>query len=324
MGGRPVGDGDAAERHHARRRHRPGLRRRHALRAVLLRTADRDDHPLADAGAVLLPGPRLHRLRVPREALRHQDADAREPAVPALARPVVRRHHRGAGRHSLDRARLEHHADDPGDRSADGALHDRRRRPGGHLDRRQADGRHHRRRARGRDRAARRTARRRERWRRAAGGGRRRTVEHGRLQLRLVADLHLLVGTARRPVPDAVVFRLRSEPGAALPDGEVGRRGPPVAADERVLQDPAAGAGAADRRAGVRLLPLQPAADAVQRQACGGDRARAHAPAEYQQLEAQFAARVHAASGRVGRVRVSGGDDGAARTRGFPRRRFGT
>ena len=31
----------------------------------------------------------------------------------------------------------------------------------------------------------------------------------------------------------------------------------------------------AHRRAGVRLLPVQPAADAVQRQACQGDRARA-------------------------------------------------
>ena len=30
------------------------------------------------AGAVLLPGPGLHGLRVPREALRRQDADARE------------------------------------------------------------------------------------------------------------------------------------------------------------------------------------------------------------------------------------------------------
>ena len=42
--------------------------------------------------------------------------------------------------------------------------------------------------------------------------------------LRLDADLHVLVGPARRPVPDAVVLRLRSEPGAALPDREVGGR----------------------------------------------------------------------------------------------------
>ena len=47
VGRRPVGDGDAAERDHAGRRDRTGLRRRHAVRAVLFRAADRDDHPVA-------------------------------------------------------------------------------------------------------------------------------------------------------------------------------------------------------------------------------------------------------------------------------------
>ena len=37
-----------------------------------------------------------------------------------------------------------------------------------------------------------------------------------------------------------------------------------VAADERVREDPAAGADPADRRAGLRVLPVHPAADAVQ------------------------------------------------------------
>ena len=35
----------------------------------LLRAADRDDHPVGDAGAVLLPVRRLHRLRIPRAAV---------------------------------------------------------------------------------------------------------------------------------------------------------------------------------------------------------------------------------------------------------------
>ena len=58
-------------------------------------------------------------------------------------------------------------------------------------------------------------------------------------------------------VPDAVVLRLRSEPGAALPDGEVGGRGAPVAADERLREDPAPAVDSAHRRAGVRVLPVQ-------------------------------------------------------------------
>ena len=45
--GRPVGDGDAAVRDHDDRHDRPGLRRRHALPAVLLRAAARDGHPVA-------------------------------------------------------------------------------------------------------------------------------------------------------------------------------------------------------------------------------------------------------------------------------------
>ena len=47
VGGRAVGDGDAAQRHHARRHDRPGLHRRHALHPVLFRPAARDDHPVA-------------------------------------------------------------------------------------------------------------------------------------------------------------------------------------------------------------------------------------------------------------------------------------
>ena len=95
-----------------------------------------------DGRAVLLPRRRLHRLRVPRAALRREDAHAHEPAVPALARPVVRR--RSSPRRpsilsivlgwNLTLTVLAIGA-------ADGALHDGRRRAGRDLDRRQADGR---------------------------------------------------------------------------------------------------------------------------------------------------------------------------------------
>ena len=63
---------------------------------------------------------------------------------------------------------------------------------------------------------------------------------------------------------DAVVFRLRSEPGAALPDGEIGGRSAALAADERLRQDPAPVADPHERRARLRVLPVPGAADAVQ------------------------------------------------------------
>ena len=81
----------------------------------------------------------------------------------------------------------------------------------------------------------------------------------------LTETIHALGRADRRPVPDAVLLRLRPEPGAALSDGEIDRRGPHVAPDERVLEDPAAGAGPAGRRLHLCLLHLPHAADAVQR-----------------------------------------------------------
>ena len=82
VGRRNLGDGDAAQRHHDDRHHRPGLHRRPALHPVLLRAAGRDDHPLADAGAVLLPLRRLHGVRVSRAAVRREDAQLHQPPVP--------------------------------------------------------------------------------------------------------------------------------------------------------------------------------------------------------------------------------------------------
>ncbi len=86
-------------------------------------------------------------------------------------------------------------------------------------------------------------------------------------------DVYVLVRHDRRPVPDAVVLRVRSEPGAALPHGEVGGRGASLAADERVRQDPAAVRDPADRRVHVHVLPVPAGADAVQRRPRSGSAA---------------------------------------------------
>ena len=150
----------------------------------------------------------------------------------------------------------------------------------------------------------------------AGAAGRLNTID---FTFRLDADLHVLVGPARRLVPDAVVFRLRSEPGAALPDGEVDRRGPSVAADERVLQDPSAGTRAAHRRAGLCLLPVQSAAHAVQRQACRRRLRRAHARRSISSSR-RSSRRPSPASGRLGDLRRSRCGRGWCRARGIPSR----
>ena len=108
----------------------------------------------------------------------------------------------------------------------------------------------------------------------AARGRRGREDAGARFPVRPDAEVHVLVRPDRRPVPVDVVLRLRPEPGAALSDGEVGEGRPAVAVHERVRQDSAAGADSADRRADVRVLPVQQGADAVQPRAAraGEDR----------------------------------------------------
>ena len=69
-----------------------------------------------------------------------EDAQLHQPAVPALARHVVRRRRLGAGGRAVARARLGHHRDGAGDHRAGGRLHDVRRRAGGDVDRRQDHG----------------------------------------------------------------------------------------------------------------------------------------------------------------------------------------
>ena len=164
--------------------------------------------------------------------------------------------------------------DGAGHLRADDRLHDDRRRAGGRVDRRQADVHRRRRDVGRRGHSALRHPAARQLRPGAAAGGRDRPAEGDRLQVRPARDLHVLVGDDRRAVPDAVVLRLRSEPGAAVPDGEVDRRGAAVAADERLREDSAAAADPDERRAGVRLLPVSDAADALQphvRRAGGGE-----------------------------------------------------
>ena len=139
-----------------------------------------------------------------------------------------------------------------------------------------------------------------------------------RLHVRPEQDLHVLVGPHRRPVPDAVVLRLRPEPGAALPHGEVGRRGAPVAADERLLQDPAAGPDPADRRADVRLLPVQPAARCCSTGCTTRRCAPARAPASTGRSSSEFTAAFEArrdAATALAAARRAGGAERARRAR---------
>ena len=264
MGGRHLGDGHAAQRHHDDRHDRAGLQRRHALRAVLLRAAGGDDHPVGDAGPVLLQLGRLHGVRVSRETVRREDPQLHQPAVPALARHVVRRGRRRACRRAVAGARPGPDRDLAADRDARRGLHDVRRRAGGHLDRRQDHGpgrllpvRRHR-------RGRRRLSVRRQHHRRPQDRWRNRTAADVRLQLRPDQPVHLLVGHDRRAVPVLLVLRHRPEPGAALSHRPVRQRGAQLAADECLLEDPDAGPRAPARRARVRVSRVQRAAAALQ------------------------------------------------------------
>ena len=148
----------------------------------------------------------------------------------------------GAGGRAVAGARLEPDGHGAGDRDAGRGLHDVRRRAGRDVDRREDHGPHRLRAVRGHRHGASSacppasgsaTA-----SSVAAATGRLRTL---RLLVRPHQPVHVLVGNDRRAVPVLLVLRHRSEPGAALPDGAVGRRGAALAADERVLEDSAAG-----------------------------------------------------------------------------------
>ena len=251
---------------------------RDGLRFVqFYRPAGRDADSLGDGRAVLLSRAGLHRLRVPGTAVRREDAHAHERAVPALARALLRRHHRRSRGHPVDCPAVEPDTDRARDRAADRRLHDVRRRAGRHVDRRETDGGH---------RGGRRSGHRRAGL--APSGGRDARPgpgdcrQHGpsagpRFPRVAHRDVHVLVRARRRAVPDARVLRLRPEPGAAVLHGQIRRRGPFVAHDERLREDPVPGADPPHGGARLLLLPVHAAAHAVQPAARGaraGERSR--------------------------------------------------
>ena len=252
VGGRLVGDGDAAVGDHDGQQHRPGLRRRHGPAAAVLRAADRDDHHRRSRSCRSSATP----TSTPPTSISSGRFDAKTRSFTALlflisrGMSTRRRHLRAGG----------------------GAVGDDRRRRqrrlrlllgvptaiytmfggvqavawtdvkqmylivGGliaacvALDRRPA-------RARSASASACTSP--------APPDACRRSTSRPTRSVRFT----FWTGTHRRAVPVPVVLRHRSEPGAALPDREVGGRGAHVAVHERLLEDPAAGAGDDHRRA---------------------------------------------------------------------------
>ena len=227
----------------------------------------------------------------------------------------------GAVGDPLGDLRLEPAADRAGDRRADGDLHDARRRAGRDLDRRQADVRDRRRRRRGRRRARRRPAGGTCAWASAlhlAGATGR--LAGDRLQLHrstktytfwsgLIGGLFLMLS----------YFGCDQSQVQRYPHREVGRRGPPVAADERVR-----------RRSRCRsLVPLigvlvfvfyvfVPAPMLFNRRARGARPGRAPRAADYAAVERQYqdavAARRTAADAYSAARRRGADADGVGRT----------
>ena len=195
--------------------------------------------------------------------------DAEDPrlhraAVSALARDVHRRRdfRAGGGAVGADGRRRGHAV--PAAGRADRDLHDVRRRASGGLDRRQADVPDRVRAGRCVRGAGRRSAGHREHPRGVEDRRHGRQAAGVQFLDRPLGALHILDRHARCAVPVPVVLRHRSKPGAALPDGKVGRRGADLALHERLLEDSAPGAGDDHRRVHVRVLPVHAAADAVQ------------------------------------------------------------
>ena len=151
VGGRPVRDGHADERHHAGRHDRPG-----AMLTGLRFVQFYFGLPLAMIILSVTVVPFFHRaqglhgLRVSRAAVRRADALADELSVSHGPRVLAGRHARRAGGGHVGDSRLEHAGHRAGDLRADGRLHQLRRRAGGGLDRRQADVHHRRRHGGGR------------------------------------------------------------------------------------------------------------------------------------------------------------------------------
>ena len=264
VGGGHFCDGHAAQRHHDDRHDRPGLQRRPPLHPVLFRPAAGDDRVVGYARAVFLQLRCVYGIRVSGAPVRRQDAQLHEPALSDLARYVMRCRGVGAGRGPLARTGMGPDRNRTRDHNAGRDLHDVRRRPGGHLDRRQDHGAHRRGAVRRDHHRHPRVAGRRRPVRRVEHRGRDGTTANVRLLLRPDEPVHVLVGNDRGALPLLLVLRHGSKPGSAVSHGTLGRRGEALAADECVLEDPAAALGALAGRPGVRLLRFQPAADALQ------------------------------------------------------------
>ncbi len=231
-----------------------------------------------------------HRVRVPRAALRCADAHGHQLPVPAsvacfslgvtLAAPAVVISAIVGWSIPMTRA---------GAGGADGVLHQLRRRAGRGVDRREADGGHRRRVC----------SRRSSSWsigitrdvsltpgaRLAGATGRLQAID---MRFDPERNLHAVVGPDRRLLPEPVVLRLRPEPGAALPHGEVDRRRAPLAADERVREDSAAAA-----RALAPACWCSCSTSSRRRRCCstgarGAGGVRARAPASTPSLQQQF------------------------------------
>ena len=234
-----------------------GLRGRDAVPGHVLRPALRHGHPLRDPGALLLSRGCVHRLRVPREAIRRAHPDPHEPALPAVARPLGGGHPLRSVPRALGDPGLERAGDDPDHGRHHHRLCDLRGQPLRDLDRRGADGPHlarHLRLRRGRGLEP------------APGGGvleapgpgkaQRAPAHHGSLSEPDHA-LHPLGRPHRRPLPHAGLLRVRSEPGAAVSLGAQPHGEPALPALQRLPEGADAVPDPAHRRARVRLLPLR-------------------------------------------------------------------
>ena len=249
------GHGDAALRRDDDRVDRSGRHGRAPLRADLLRPAVGDGDSRSHDRATPPRLGRLHRVRVPGAALRREDEIADGVPLPAVPRPFVRHDHgRASGRlqrHLRGAARLGGRVD----RRPHRALHDGGWRAGGRVGGREADGPHRCGASRHHGGASLPDA---GEARRGADDRRRRPGGYAPSTSRSTyeRDLHVLVRRDRRHLPHALLLRHGSEPGTAIPHGPVGRRGEELAADERVLEDPAAGPRPDGRRRCLRLLPV--------------------------------------------------------------------
>ena len=259
----------------------PGLRGRHALRAVLLRAAAGYDRHQRGLRAHLLPSRGHDRLRISRAPLRRPRPLSRRRPLPDPARARRRYHDLCAVDHPEHGTRLAAQCHQPRDGSARHRLHGVRRHAGGQPDAEAADDRHAGRHGAGSIAGRVAPAGRRLRARGAQARRRARPYERRQLRVRPRQPLHVLVGSGGRLLPGAVVLRHRPVAGTALPGWPFRHREPSRPAVQRPAEDSDAVRHSADRCAGVRLLPVHAAADVLRHRGAGarGADARGRCPA---------------------------------------------